>query len=231
MNTLITHWIALFGLPLKIITDRGSTFKNEKWEEFASKHNIKLAHTTAYHPQANGMVGRMHRTLKQSLTAANTRNWLTTLPWTLLQIRNAKSSDIPYSPAQSVFGGNTRQPMDEVAKTKAIEVGEFTEKHVNDAPHPPCPGKWHGTEKKKLPNMQKPPEYIYVRKPTKKPQRDRYIGPVKVQQWGNKTVTIIDEHNKQAVVSIDRTKPAKQYDGIFLFWDKTRDMSKLFNDD
>ena len=46
---------------------------------------IKQPHTTAYHPQANGMVERLHRQLKDSLKARTTfPHWMKHLPFTLL---------------------------------------------------------------------------------------------------------------------------------------------------
>ena len=49
---------------------------------------IKQQHTTAYHPQANGMVDRLHRQLKDSLKVRTTSpHWMEHLPFTLLGLR------------------------------------------------------------------------------------------------------------------------------------------------
>lgn len=58
------------------------------------------------------MVERMHRTLKEALTAANKKDWSSQLPWTLLQMKNGKGADIPYSPVEIAIGGASRQLLD-----------------------------------------------------------------------------------------------------------------------
>ena len=51
---------------------------------------IKQQHTTAYHPQAHGMVEHLHRQLKDSLKACTTSpHWMEHLPFTLFGLRTA----------------------------------------------------------------------------------------------------------------------------------------------
>ena len=58
---LLHGWIAHFGTPSVIMSDRGSQFVSELWRHFSTLLGIKLHPTTAYHPQANGLVERFHR--------------------------------------------------------------------------------------------------------------------------------------------------------------------------
>jgi hypothetical protein len=61
--------------------------------------------TTAYHPESNGAVERLHRRLKDALrerTAA--ANWAEEIPWVLLDLRAQPSEDTGLSPAEAVFG-------------------------------------------------------------------------------------------------------------------------------
>jgi len=68
-KALLNSWIARFGIPEHITSDRGSTFTADLWTALAKLLGVQLHHTTAYHPQANGLVERYHRTLKASLAA------------------------------------------------------------------------------------------------------------------------------------------------------------------
>ena len=67
--------------------------------------------TTAYHPQANGMVERLHRQLKAGLKARTTwPNWFAELPMVLLGIRSSWRVDHGCSPAELVYGSTLRIP-------------------------------------------------------------------------------------------------------------------------
>jgi transposase InsO family protein len=61
--------------------------------------------TTAYHPQANGMVERSHRQLKDALRArlAGT-SWPDHLPWVLLGLRAAPKKESGVSSAELLYG-------------------------------------------------------------------------------------------------------------------------------
>jgi transposase InsO family protein len=56
-----------FGVPRKIVSDRGTAFKNELCEELAAKAGFRWQYTTAYNPRANGKIERIHRPLKAAL--------------------------------------------------------------------------------------------------------------------------------------------------------------------
>ncbi len=64
-----------------------------------------LHRTTAYHPESNGMVERVHRRLKDALRArAAGPNWVADLPWILLGLRAQPREDTGRSAAEAVFG-------------------------------------------------------------------------------------------------------------------------------
>ena len=89
-KVLIANWIARFGMPIDITSDRSPQFTSQLWSSFAELLGTKLHHTTAYHPQANGLVEHFHRQLKTSLKARlNSPNSMDELPWVLLGIRTA----------------------------------------------------------------------------------------------------------------------------------------------
>ena len=58
------------GLPDEIITDNGSQFVSTEFETYLSQRGIKHIRTSLYHPQANGLVERFNRVLKQTLQIA-----------------------------------------------------------------------------------------------------------------------------------------------------------------
>jgi len=66
--------------------------------------------TTAYHPQANGIIERWHRTLKAAIMCKNRVNWPQKLPLILLGLRSAFKPDIQTTSAQLVYGTTLRLP-------------------------------------------------------------------------------------------------------------------------
>ncbi|GFN87763.1 hypothetical protein PoB_001426900 [Plakobranchus ocellatus] len=66
-KALIRNWISRFRVPLDITSDRGTQFSSTLWGEIANQLGVQLHRTTAYHPQSNGLVERLHRTLKAAL--------------------------------------------------------------------------------------------------------------------------------------------------------------------
>lgn len=104
-RALIRHWIARFGVPDDITSDRGPQFTSHMWADLNRLLGIAASTTTAYHPQANGMVERLHRQLKGALKSRATGpNWMDDLPIVLLGVRTAWREDPGCSPAELVYG-------------------------------------------------------------------------------------------------------------------------------
>ena len=105
VQVLVGGWISRFGIPEDISSDRGSQFTSALWTEIAKHLGVKVHRTTAFHPQANGMVERFNRSLKTALKARLTgNNWVEKLPWVLLGLRTAPKKDLGHSSAKLVYG-------------------------------------------------------------------------------------------------------------------------------
>lgn len=84
-QALMLHWMAWFGTIRHLTLDRGPQFTSSLWSTLASTLGVDLYHTSAYHPQANGVVQCLNRILKVSLRARlNSPAWIQQLPWVLL---------------------------------------------------------------------------------------------------------------------------------------------------
>jgi transposase InsO family protein len=68
-DAFIAGWVCRFGVPAIVTTDRGTQFSSALWSLVCRRLGIQHNMTTAYHPQANGMVERAHRQLKDALRA------------------------------------------------------------------------------------------------------------------------------------------------------------------
>jgi transposase InsO family protein len=84
---MVREWVFLFGVPDAITSDCDAQFTSTLWSAFCGILGIQHHPTTAYIPQANGMVEHFHRQLKKSLRA-----WLCGtarskyLPWMLSEL-------------------------------------------------------------------------------------------------------------------------------------------------
>lgn len=122
-RTIVNGWISRYGVPSRITTDRGRQFESTLFRQLNQSLGIRHLKTTAYHPQANGMIERWHRTLKSALMARATTNWVEELPLIILGLRVIVKEDVKASPAELTFGRTLRIP------------GEFfapREENVND---------------------------------------------------------------------------------------------------
>ena len=84
-QVFLATWISRFGIPAHLSSNRGPQFTSAIWASLYHALDILLHHTTAFHPQANGLVERFHRHLKSALMARSTGpDWVAELPWVLL---------------------------------------------------------------------------------------------------------------------------------------------------
>ncbi|KAK3892978.1 hypothetical protein Pcinc_003157 [Petrolisthes cinctipes] len=115
-RALVSNWIARFGVPTHIYSDRGAQFTSGLWSAMAQLLGCNLHFTTSYHPQANGIVERFHRHMKTALKARlNGPDWMDELPWVLLGIRTAPKEDLATSSAELVYGAPLILPGDFIA--------------------------------------------------------------------------------------------------------------------
>ena len=63
------HVFSRFGIPRRIISDRGPQFASNFTKELAKILGIELAISTAYHPQSDGQSERMNQEIEKYLRA------------------------------------------------------------------------------------------------------------------------------------------------------------------
>ncbi|XP_029169375.1 protein NYNRIN-like [Nylanderia fulva] len=109
-RTFYHGWISRFGVPLRITTDQGRQFEAHLFKELSGLLGSNHLRTTAYHPQANGMVERWHRQLKASIKCHQKDRWTDVLPTVLMGIRAAWKDDLQATAAELVYGEALRLP-------------------------------------------------------------------------------------------------------------------------
>jgi transposase InsO family protein len=115
LNFLYEEIITKFGVPEVIITDRAKAFMEGEFQEYLKKMKIRHTPTSSYHPRSNGMVERMHSTLKnmlRKLSSVNIHRWDDHLNEALLAMRIRRHSVTQFSPFYLLYGVHPRLPGD-----------------------------------------------------------------------------------------------------------------------
>jgi len=212
-QTFITSWIARFGTPSMITTDRGGQFESHLWREFSRLLGTKHMRTTAYHPCANGLVERFHRQLKGALKGhPNQEHWSDIVPLILLGIRSALKEDIGCSAAELVYGTTLRLPgaffspsSDDPSPNPTLYVTTLRNRMRLLKATPPRSGSQSVADG--IRSLQEA-SHVFVRHDAvRKPLQPPYDGPFKVIERSDKYF-IVDLHGRHDSVSVDRLKPA-----------------------
>lgn len=109
----LTDFICKHGVPTRIIHDRAAEFMSDMLQETARILGITQLPTSGGHPQTDGMVERLNRTLKQMLTkvvSKGGKDWDELLGPILLAYRTAPHTSTGESPFTLLYGRDARVP-------------------------------------------------------------------------------------------------------------------------
>lgn len=204
---LLSGWITRFGIPEHITSDRGASFTSQVWMSLGKLLGTSIHHTTAYNPEANGMVERFHRTLKAALMSrCSDTTWSSQLPWVLLGIRTTPKEGLGASPAEMVYGEPLVVPgeffpdapsEDDIHRLRRI-VGRFA----------PCKQTYKPSEHRYIPQDLHTTKYVFLRTDAHRPPlTPPYSGPYEVIERKKKAF-LLRIKGADDWVSIDRLKPA-----------------------
>ena len=103
---------ATHGLPERIVTDNGSVFTSEEFENFLHGNGIAHTRTAPYHPASNGLAERSVQTFKQGIKRLREGTVETKLSRFLLKYRLTPHSTTGRSPAELLLGRQPRSRLD-----------------------------------------------------------------------------------------------------------------------
>ena len=213
-TALLRHWVARYGVPASIVTDRGRQFTSELWAELAQVLGISRRQTTSYHPQSNGLIERQHRILKDRLIAracaSHKTSWMS-----LLGMRTSIREDSGCSPSDLLYGSPLRLPGGMCAAPPSSPPPSPSAlaahlRHVLQSSSL-MPIKYHGAENSKfrVDGRLASSSHIFLRvDAVNRPLVPPYEGLYPVLERSPKAFTIL-LRGKPSVVSVDRLKPAQ----------------------
>jgi hypothetical protein len=140
-KVLVERVFPYMGMPLQILTDRGSNFESQLFNELLQHLGIDHVRTTAYKPSTNGQVERFHRTLNSILgkvVAENQRDWDYHVPYAVAAYRATVNETTGYSPNFLVFGREVAAPIDilmgQPPNSQPLQsVNDFVDERLNAA--------------------------------------------------------------------------------------------------
>jgi hypothetical protein len=100
-KALTFSWISHFGVPETITSDHGLQFTSTLWFQLCEMFNISHRQISAYHPESNAAVERLHRRLKDALCPGNLDRGVTLCA---PRPMHTAEEDTGLSPAEAVFG-------------------------------------------------------------------------------------------------------------------------------
>ncbi|CAI6373983.1 unnamed protein product [Macrosiphum euphorbiae] len=106
----LTTLVQMFGLPNRLVTDRGTCFTARKFEEFCEEKGVHHTLTSTRRPQANGQVERTNSIVLSMLVAQVTKEdeWDQWLPVVQMQINNSESKVTQRTPFELLHGYRPR---------------------------------------------------------------------------------------------------------------------------
>lgn len=109
---ILRSCFARFGLPKQVVTDNGTSFCSNEFENFLSQNNILHITSPPFHPSSNGAAENAVKTIKYALkNALGKRSQISlnkTLNNFLFDYRNTPHCTTKCSPANLMFGRNLR---------------------------------------------------------------------------------------------------------------------------
>ncbi|UYV75139.1 hypothetical protein LAZ67_12002608 [Cordylochernes scorpioides] len=101
-----------FGLPDKIISDRGSCFTSKQFEEFCRGNGIHHTLNSTKHPQGNGMVERVNRTVLSTIATSiedpRRKDWDLKIKEVERDLNNAVNKTTNKTPFETLHGYSPR---------------------------------------------------------------------------------------------------------------------------
>ena len=214
-------WAQNYGVPSTVTSDRGAQFSSELFKQLTQIWGIKAIMTTAYHPQANGLVERFHRRLKEAINALgadNPEEWFWKLPMVMLTIRTTLKPDIGASPADLVFGEGLAVPGEALPSTPASDAqlarqrtAALADLRLEVARLQPIQTSSHRTPLVHLPDGLETCTHVFVRRGFNgitPALASPYVGPFRVISRNAVNFKIAIPGREDDNVSISRVKPA-----------------------
>ena len=112
---LIDNMFCRFSLPKQLHSDMGTQFESKVVKEMCRLLHIRKTHTTPYHPQGDGLVERLNRTIQNMLATvvdSQSSEWENYLPKVCFAYNTSEHTSTGFTPFFLMFGREASMPLD-----------------------------------------------------------------------------------------------------------------------
>jgi len=123
----LTNVFCRCGFPTALVSDNGHQFVGKSFVKWLAEKGIQHVKSSPYHPQWNGVVERLHRTLNTMISkiAGSRGNWAAVVPMALYFIRASLCEATGISPFLAKQGWEPQTPLQLLYKVWAQQdLGE-----------------------------------------------------------------------------------------------------------
>ena len=123
-KVLVDKVFSVFGIPERLLSDRGRNFESQVIEQMCKLLGIKKVFTCPYSPRSDAVCERFNRTLIDmlgTLVEDERANWSKYVTHMTNIYNSAVHSSTGFSPYELIFGRKSRLPIDQVLGTYPVE--------------------------------------------------------------------------------------------------------------
>ena len=129
-RVLVKNWVCRYGVPDSIHSDQGRNFESQVFEEMCHFLEINKTRSTAYHPEGNGQIENLHKTLRSMLKARvedDPQIWDEHLDYCMMAFRSSVHSSTGHTPFELMFEREMRIPVDVIMGRAEIDERNYSE--------------------------------------------------------------------------------------------------------
>lgn len=112
---LVDNMFCRYSIPEQLHSDMGAQFESQVMKQVCEILHINKTHTTPYHPQGDGLVERLNRTIQGMLATAvkeHSEDWEDHLPKVCFAYNTSEHSSTGFTPFHLMYGRQARMPLD-----------------------------------------------------------------------------------------------------------------------
>ncbi|XP_076297797.1 uncharacterized protein LOC143217410 [Lasioglossum baleicum] len=215
------HFIAIYGTPRAILTDKGTSFIGTLMTNLAEIFKIKQITTSGYRPQTNGSLERSHIVLTEYLKhyMENYEDWDLLIPFAMFSYNTSVHEATNFTPYELVFGKQAREPTSFPTGTNLRTYGDYLSELITNVVRirnlaadnlnkakMRSKGFYDSRARSATFNVG---EFVYVLLEPRTSKFDpHYVGPYKIINVTDSNNVVLQTHNKIITKHQDKLKHA-----------------------